>query len=483
MRAAEELEVRTREIRTNLNQYVVTGDERYLQQIPEMYSQTLDWLSVAEKLKMSPDEAGLIDQIRKAYAKFLDRFYVIREHVGQPNQIDQTLDQEFSHLIDEHITQGVLIPVHEFLERNQLLISQTIPVNQAAADRAGVGLAALGIIGVIAGLLVGYIGARRFHQSLVQLSLPVHDAAGKLSEVVGPVNLNLTGVSLSEMSQALSSMADHVGDVVNRFQQSQREALRAEQLAAVGQLAAGMAHELRNPLTAIKMIVQAAIENPRHPGISGRSLEVLYEQILRQENSIRSFLEYARPPQLEKQRFDLADIGHDCEHLMKAQADRQGVQLMSSDSDIPLLVDGDPFQIRQVLINLIGNAIDALAGRGKISVEARSMDNQELIRWSGVQPDSIRSSQYWNVLTVIDDGPGLPGNLGDQIFEPFVSTKETGVGLGLSICRRIVEMHQGVICGLNRPEGGAMFLVALPAAPLDSCDKPRETLVAGQTST
>lgn len=465
MRAAEELEVRTREIRTSLNQFVVTGDKRYLLPIPKMLDENLEWLKKAENLKMSPNEAGLIDQIRTAFQRFLDRFHEIRRQIDQPGQKDEALDLAVSNLIDEQITRGVLIHVHEFLERNQHLISETIPVNQEAADRVGFGLAALGIIGAVTGLLFGYIGASRFHQSLVQLSVPVHDAAGKLSEVVGPVNLNLSGVNLTEMQQALHSMADHVGDVVNRFQQSQREALRAEQLAAVGQLAAGMAHELRNPLTAIKMIVQAAIESPSGTGVTGKSLQVLYEQILRQENSLRSFLEYARPPRLETQRFDLSKVVVDCLNLMQAQAERQGVKLLSTSLSDTFPADGDAAQIRQVLVNLVGNAIDALAGKGTIEIELQACSSDLLEAEFQLRAESIVHATQWNVLSVSDDGPGLPGNLGDRIFEPFVSTKETGTGLGLSICRRIVEMHQGVIVGRNRPGGGAQFVICLPAAP------------------
>ena len=464
MRAAEELEVGTREIRTNLNQFVVTGDRRYLEEIPQMHKKTLEWLDAAEDLKMSPTEAGLIDQIRAAYARFLDRFLAIRQKIDQPGFDEDSLDRSVSNLIDEQITRGVLIHVHEFLERNQLLISETIPVNQEAADRVGVGLAVLGIVGAMSGLIFGYIGASRFRQSLVQLSVPVHDAAGKLSEVVGPVNLNLSGVDLTEMRQALNSMAEHVGDVVNRFQQSQREALRAEQLAAVGQLAAGMAHELRNPLTAIKMIVQSAVENPQATGVTGKSLQVLYEQILRQENSIRSFLEYARPPRLERQRFDLSQVVVDCQHLMQAQADRQGVKLIVTELAQGFPVDGDATQIRQVVLNLVGNAIDALAGRGTIELDVQTCSRDTISDQFHLRAESFAHAPRWNVLSVLDDGPGLPGNLGDRIFEPFVSTKETGVGLGLSICRRIIEMHQGVIAGQNRPAGGAIFLICLPAA-------------------
>ena len=103
-------------------------------------------------------------------------------------------------------------------------------------------------------------------------------------------------------------MADEVGTVVERLEQSQREALRAEQLAALGQLAAGLAHELRNPLTAMKILVQSAVERGEPAGLRGRALAVLEEEIRRLEGSIQAFLDFARPPAPEKRRFDLGKV-------------------------------------------------------------------------------------------------------------------------------------------------------------------------------
>lgn len=465
MRAAEELEIRTREMRTRLNQFVVTGDLHYLTVIPSMYDQVLEWLATAEQLSSGPEEQQVTSRIRDGFGRFHKRFGEIMQ-LARSGTIPEQLKPLVGQLIDEQVTTGVLIHAHEFLDLNQQSIQHTIPVNQQAADRVGLGLAVLGVFGSLAGLMTGFMIARRVRQSLTRLSVPVHDAAGKLNEVVGPIELSISAMNIEELNSTLESLSVKIGDVVEQLQRSQREALRAEQLAAVGQLAAGMAHELRNPLTAIKMIVQAAVEDPHAGGIFGRSLSVLYEQILRQERSIRSFLEFARPPRLEPHVFDLGRVLRDCADLMTAQAERQGIRLECRSPDDAVEVLGDSEQIRQVVVNLLVNAIEALPAGGEIVADLTNCSTDEPPTQTVIDLAASRLRPcVWAILSVVDNGPGIPEPLGQRIFEPFTSTKETGVGLGLSICRRIVEMHDGQIAARNRPTGGALFVVALPVIP------------------
>src|SRR5260370_9425923 len=129
--------------------------------------------------------------------------------------------------------------------------------------------------------------------AVVRLSVPVGDAAGKLSQVVGPLVVS-AGPGLEELETALHRVAAQVGAVVERLQQSQREALRAEQLAAVGQMAAGVAHELRNPLMSMKILVQSAADRGPAAGLAGRDLTVLEEEITRLEQLTTTLLAVAR---------------------------------------------------------------------------------------------------------------------------------------------------------------------------------------------
>jgi signal transduction histidine kinase len=281
-------------------------------------------------------------------------------------------------------------------------------------------------------------------QSLVELSVPVRNAAGSLSAVVGPVRVTGDG-TIPELEASLTELSDKVSTVVSRLQAAEHESLRSEQMAALGQLAAGLAHELRNPLTAIQTLVEAAREESGGGALRGRDLEVLEEEISRLNRSIQSFLDYARPPRLERRPVDLRDVVEKTRQLLASRAQRQEIELQAVVPDSPVVVPADTEQLRQVALNLALNAFDAVGHSGRVTMEVSSNGRGEAL------------------LTVADTGPGIPESVQGHLFEPFVSSKESGTGLGLTICRRIVEQHGGTIEAANRREGGAMLSVHLPA--------------------
>jgi len=157
------------------------------------------------------------------------------------------------------------------------------------------------------------------------------------------------------------------------------------------------------------------------------------------------------------------------------RAKRQGVQIDCDAPDKPVYIAADIGQMRQVLLNLLLNALDAVPAGGKVGIEIRDTD-----RGTGRPKDngaggSDAMLRRWLSIRVSDTGCGLPPELGDRIFEPFVTSKETGLGLGLPICKRIVDAHGGEILAANRPEGGAVFTVRLPLSttsgrPPQSCE-------------
>jgi signal transduction histidine kinase len=275
----------------------------------------------------------------------------------------------------------------------------------------------------------------------------VRDAAGKLNEIVGPITLSARW-NLDELEGVLRTIVVRIGAVIDRLQHTEREARRAEHLAAVGQMAAGIAHELRNPLMPIKILVQSASERSPSPGLDGNDLAVLEQEISRLEHSIQTFLDFARPPQIEKRTFVAQGVLEEIAALVEARAERQKVRIERCFPKEPLAIQADLGQFRQVVLNLLLNALDAVAQGGTIWLQLRHEE---------------RDGERWLIVQVADTGCGLPTNLGQQIFEPFVSTKETGLGLGLSICKRIIEGHEGEIQAANRPEGGAVFTIRLPA--------------------
>jgi two-component system sensor histidine kinase PilS (NtrC family) len=290
---------------------------------------------------------------------------------------------------------------------------------------------------------------------LAALQATVGDAALKRGEVSqevvrgdGARESRTLGVSLSPL---VDSSGRHVGRIVNfqdltELRRMEAAMQRAERLAAVGRLAAGIAHEIRNPLAAISgsiellnasMATDAARENKELMGIVLREVERL-------NGLITDLLEFARPRALETQRLDVAATM--AEMLRVFENDKRlggaAVELRAPEGAVE--VDADPGQLRQVVWNLLRNAAEAAPGQ-PITVE-------------------VRGDERFASLTVRDRGPGIPAEHRARMFEPFFSTKDGGTGLGLATVHRIVEEHKGAVEIESPPGGGAAVTVRLPRA-------------------
>jgi two-component system sensor histidine kinase HydH len=304
-------------------------------------------------------------------------------------------------------------------------------------------LVVVGSLGSLSGLLLGYGVARALRQSIYQLSVRVRDAADKLGQDLPPVILTENG-DLQHLQDHLRGVVRDIEQVVLKLQQREREVLRAEQLAAVGHLAAGVAHELRNPLTSIKMLVQANREEVAGRGLPTEDLQVIELEIRRMERCLQTFLDYARPPKLERRSINLSELVKQTFMLIGGRARKQHVTLQIAQPQEAILVDADEEQIHQVLVNLCLNALDAMPQGGTLQVDFGRLDNGQV------------------AMRVMDTGEGIAPEIAPRLFEPFVSNKETGLGLGLVISRRIAESHGGRLLAENRPIGGACLTLQLP---------------------
>lgn len=442
IRAAEELETEVREVQHRLKRYLSTANGRHLEHLAERLPAAGKLLDEVRDLAKSNREQQLAERVEQGYARLADTLVQLtdQEAFEQRAQLAVVLS-------DEVIPNEILLYTARYIQFNEEQLADSRKRNQASANRLMFGLVLLGTCGGVVGLFAGYGIARRLSRAIVQLSLPVHSAAGKLNQVVGPIAV-AADPGLKNLESILRAVSDRVAMVVERLQTSEREMLRAEQLAAVGQLAAGLAHELRNPLTSIKTIVQLADQ----PGeMTQRDVEVLQEEIERLERLVQSFLDFARPPQLQLRDVDLGELLTQTVDLVARKAQQQGIDVRYRKPQQPILVAADANLIRQMVLNLILNSFDATPREGHVEL---NVDFDADGRQAG-ETDRVAR------IRVRDTGCGLPDELGARIFEPFVSTKETGTGLGLSICRRIVEAHDGQISARRR-ELGTEFVVRLP---------------------
>ncbi|MGA2067735.1 MAG: ATP-binding protein [Thermoguttaceae bacterium] len=458
--AAEQLVLSVTEVRSELSDFLVTGSRAHLEAIPAKCAEMDRCLRETEELVDDEDEKALAGRIRDGYERFVEAFQQVPGTAS-----DARTRQAVERLNDELALPGVLAPAKDLLALEEKLNRQSGDKNQRMAAGMATVLWLFGIFGAVAGVVAGFGIARGVTRSIVELYVPVRAASGKLEEVVGPVDL-IPSAGIESLDVILHKMTDQIGTVVDRLQQSQVEVLRAEQMAALGQLAAGMAHELRNPLTAMKMLIQNAVKARPANGLTDRDLGVLEAETTRLERSLQTFLDFARPPALQKRPGDVCRaIGQTLE-LIRARADRQGVRIRCELPDRPLVIDADHEQLRQLFLNLLLNALDALPQGGGIRIAAARSGPLAARNGGPSAPECVEDSTSWTTVTVADNGPGIPRDLGDQVFAPYVSTKDTGLGLGLAICRQIVQLHGGQITASNAPEGGAVFTVRLPTSAL-----------------
>jgi signal transduction histidine kinase len=246
---------------------------------------------------------------------------------------------------------------------------------------------------------------------------------------------------------------------------AQRERLdrlyRAERLASVGQLAAGVAHEIRNPLTAIRSTMQYLLRGfeetePRHQLVA----ELLHE-VDRINSTVGGLLSLSRSGEIRLVPIDLRDPLSRAVKLCKAHAGERRVELRASLEGAPVRVLGDAGQLEQVFLNLLLNALQSMPEAGRSSDRSDQIDRIEVgvTPW---HPPSGEAGAAWAQVLVTDTGPGVPPEQLRRVFDPFYTTKKEGTGLGLAICHGIIEQHQGEIQLQSEVGKGTTAAVRLP---------------------
>lgn len=227
---------------------------------------------------------------------------------------------------------------------------------------------------------------------------------------------------------------------------------RQEKLASLGMLAAGVAHEIRNPLTAIKawLFIQQKNLQPGSPEQADAA--IISSEVNRLERIVRDVLLFARPSEPHLATVRTGDLLHNVQNLMAPELEKSAIRIRVENS-VPASVRVDTQQIQQVLINLVRNAAESIGQKGTVTLSARTS--------MGRLKDSPAEAV---LLEVADTGKGIPPEVEKRLFDPFFTTKETGTGLGLSIAARIVEKHGGALQYQTKVNHGSTFGILLPRA-------------------
>ncbi len=289
---------------------------------------------------------------------------------------------------------------------------------------------------IILASLIAFPVATALTQPLVKLTAFANNFIREPSNALPPSTSNLVEpVEITALSNAFSKM-------INDLERSKENLTRAAKLAVVGEMAAAMSHEVRTPLGILRSSAQVLL---REPNISEEGREVcgfIISETERLNKLVSALIDSARPRLPDFKHTDLAELAQQCVAMLRMQAENKKIELICEANEKAIALC-DVEQITQVLLNLLLNAIQVLQDNGKIILKVTSSINQVLI-------------------TVSDNGPGIPVEHRNQVFEPFFSKRRGGIGLGLAIVKQIVMANHGNISVHQSNLGGAEFRLQLP---------------------
>lgn len=263
-----------------------------------------------------------------------------------------------------------------------------------------------------------------------------------------------------EAGRPITMMASFLD--VTRQKQMMEEVRQSDKLSSLGQLAAGLAHELRNPLAVVSSCSQFCLDNMSLDRLVKENFQVIHRNAKRASELINDLLAFARPAHFEWRSIDLNKVIKKMLRMARLETRSLGIEykLRFEKGLPPITGDGD--KLGQVFLNLIQNAMQAVSGNGRITIRTQSLVSQKQVEAS-----------------IMDDGPGIPDEYRSNIFDPFFTTKENGTGLGLSICHTMVTQHGGSITAEKGEGTGVKMCVKLPFMSEKKEEKDGRTHPAG----
>lgn len=438
--AAEELEIALLEQRGYASLYVLDGgDPQWLVELDDKSRQFRVRLDQAQNAAHSDTARRTLDKletVNEEYARLRDEAVAAFDH-GNSETARRMLVE------DVVVAYTAAYDLCEaFLAENYENVKELNGKIQRQLDWM---IGAVSALTVITFALSAILLWLLFQSVLLPLRRMAADARLFQSNIGPNGNSSDAEDELREVGRYLRLFMSDVAETRSDLQRSRAQLAHAEKLVAVGKLAANVAHEIRNPLTAVKMWL-FSIRRAAAPEL-GPKFELVSEEITRLESIVRNFLEFARPPRIQLRRVDMEVLVNKSVELLRHRLQESAVIVdMEFPPELPNVM-GDEDQLRQVMINLIANSIDAMPDGGVIRFRAATGE---------------RVGRRMVVIRIADQGQGIDPEAQRRIFEPFFSTKPNGVGLGLSITATVMTRHDGALILESSGPNGTIFALWMP---------------------
>ncbi|BBB31793.1 two-component system, NtrC family, sensor kinase [Thermotomaculum hydrothermale] len=302
------------------------------------------------------------------------------------------------------------------------------------------------ITGVIVFVIVIFV-AIKISKSL---SEPLKDLERVSKEILeGNVKARIGRYETKEAS----AVADAFNAMIDKLTEQSKELAQKSSLAAIGELSSSIVHEMRNPLSSIKLNIKAVADKLKDDKTYSELLNITKTQVLRLETMLSELLNFGKPIELKKSRIKPVDLVEQALEIVSSEISKlEQKTFVISEIGENAYIYGDREHLLRALTNLIKNAAEANPKKGKVTIYIKEKKDKVII-------------------SVEDTGKGLSKAVKDMIFKPFFTTKETGTGLGLPIVKKIIEYHNGEIFAENREEGGAKFTIILEKASMEGKDE------------
>ncbi|MEW6441981.1 MAG: ATP-binding protein [bacterium] len=414
--------------------YLLDGNPNWLSMLQEYRRSFGDRLSRAIERTGQPTEQEILRRIEAEYDRYVaGKDEVIRLYKAGEREAGEELHQQ---------VRQIFFSITDLMGRYKSVHEQRIRLRHEQSDREAGRLRVVAVLATSVALVLFTL----LTSILVQQVLgPIRQLARETDRARTPGE---PANEVAALSRRVHGLIEDRNLTQTELERSRQRLVQSEKMALVGKLAAEVAHTIRNPMTSIKMRLFSLERSLQLSPAQKEDLDVISQETRHLDNVVKNFLEFSRPPKLRMQPFSISEVVDMSLQLLQKRFEVQGVRIERRQS--PWLPDVyvDPEAIKEVLVNLMINACDAMKEGGSISI---------------AESDGVAEHMGRVVLvSVSDTGPGVPAELWEKVWEPFFSTKEEGTGLGLAIALRIVEEHGGRLELRGSQSKGATFDMTLP---------------------
>jgi len=432
--AAQKLETALVMQKGLLTYYFLTGSPKWLEQLDHYRQDFNQWLNKARDVNQIDEARPIINEIESRYIRYaFERDNVIRLYMKGKREDGASQHWDI---------RDQFIAIYEIAEQFKQIHEKSIEEQRLNLKKSAHHITLFAWGEIICVLILNLILAFTI---IKQVLGPIRELVLKTDKTKSPAQI---GNEVYLLKHMVNDLFVDIDQARSNLEQSREHLVQSEKLAMVGKLAAGMAHSVRNPLTSVKMRMFSLERSLQLTPVQKDDLEVISEEIRHIDTILRNFLEFARPPKLRLQMVSPSDVVDMTIQLLKYRFEtyKTDVQIKRAERLPEIPADSD--QLKEVLVNLLVNACEAMGEDGRIQISEKT---KEL----------IPNGKFLSI-DVEDNGPGIPQEILDTVFQPFCSAKEEGSGLGLSIAKRIIEDHGGTISVVSLKGQGTTFTIVLP---------------------